>query len=226
MLRLILFALSFAMSCPIGAVAQTATEQDMAESAMRSLIGRKDEERRAELIATLRAQVELNAATDPDTDFLATLVFNPGLPEFEVANFVEEFDLEVVRMEIKVPVGDKGMVRTASIGAYDIHRIDANLGRRLVMAIAFFRNTILDEVPHETSQARQDELQRAAFTPMNVYKADVIASGSKLKRVLDHSARVVLIRTVPKERGSREIEYLREIMSKYEEAFRANRQPH
>jgi hypothetical protein len=156
----------------------------LSRSAMEGHIHVSDGESIENRILAEHGKLRALAAANPDSEALATLIFNRGMSAQELSDLASAHQLEVAGIELKVPVSQDDRVFTLAIGARDLMRFDGDLHTRLRRSIGHVRA----ELAALADGAEGDESRRfheAAFSnAMDIYKVAVVGPARTLSGLL------------------------------------------
>lgn len=159
---------------------------ELSRSAIEAHLRTTDGESIASRILDEHRKVRSNAAAAPEADGIATVVFKRGLSEQALTAFLSDQQLELARVELKVPVSQDNRVFTISIDATDLLRVDGDFGDRLRKAVGHVRAefaTLADSTQGEES----GRFREVAFSrSIDAYKVEAIAPKRRIAALLEH----------------------------------------
>jgi len=136
-----------------------------------------------------RERIKQRARSIPDKLYLATVVTREGLSIGDVGSFARSWNLEVARIEIKVPLSS-GITQTISLGAMDLLSSNGTIEERLTRSIGRVRLKYarmaeeLSGADAEKYQEDSEQFQELAYAEMRIYKLEVIGSASNIEKIL------------------------------------------
>jgi hypothetical protein len=163
-----------ALAAPAGEGEQQA-RPDLATSALQGVLHTSDPALVAASVREARRTLAGRATRAPEAQGSASVVFDAGRTSGELAGFVAEHGLELYAVEVKVPVG--GEVHTMWFN--DVARVGGSTAEKLDRLTGSARLRYFQQA--ETAPAaRRSELRKLAEGDYRVYRAEVVASNTRL----------------------------------------------
>lgn len=164
--------------------APKAPDAELAASAQRSLFRTNDQSAIGEAMRKAQLQLSDRAKRDPNGISGATVLLSSGLNSTELGRLLQSINLEVFRIETKVPVGSSGRVITVSTGADDLLMFNGTLEQRLEKAIGQQRYRFLLDSRSASGVDATDFEEFARTRRIGVFRADVVGANNSLARLL------------------------------------------
>jgi hypothetical protein len=162
------------------------SQADLSRSALEGHLRTTDEKSIASRILDEHRKIRTSAAAAPEADSIATLVFKRGLSEQALTGFLTEQQLELARVELKVPVSQDNRVFTISIGATDLMRFDGELRDQLRKAVGQVRAQFAS-LADSTRGEESDRFREVAFRrSLDTYKIEAVAPRRTIAALLEH----------------------------------------
>ena len=154
--------------------------EDLARSALAGYIQDGTPDALDAAIAQGRQQMAQAASSAGEREIVSTTIFRTGIGYRDLANLAAIHDLEVVRIELKVPSGDDPHVMTVSIGPDDLLRFEAPLQERLRRAIGRIRLEFLQASEATTGVEAEQFRRLARNSDPRIFRADLIGQAARI----------------------------------------------
>jgi len=153
-----------------------------------------------------KENVRERSLSTPNERYMATIVVDRALSISEFKNFVDGEKLEVVRIEIKVPLAN-GAAWTISVGSMDLLSSNGSVEERLIRSIGRIRLDFL-EMSRQLTGSDAEKYADLAHADMDIIKFDVVGASKNINRTLNDS-RVVAIFPEESNKFATDFEYLK-----------------
>ena len=176
-----------------------ADDKRMAEEALAPHVGsgRNPSVRQARVDA-LHTLVAERAQQSPSKETSATLVFRSGLTVSELVTLAQDYELEVMAINVKAPKNDIGVIQSVYIGAVDILKWSGDFETQARKAIGGFRYSylqraeklerVLGDVTEDTKAYR-----RLASSDMRIYGCEVYGKARDLRDAMAREKIAVIV---------------------------------
>ena len=171
--------------------AEKANEAKMASEALKPFTPRDEIERVAH-VQKMREKVDSRSIIEPNVVGSASVVFTSGKSVAEVAEISTKLGLEVSRIELKVPRGDRGTILSMAIGSDDLVKREGNFQSRAERSIAVLRHDLV-QTAMLMPDDEQAEWMEAMHTPFLIYSIEAIGKMNKLRKLLDRQDIAVVV---------------------------------
>ncbi len=159
------------------------SDAELGQSALNSFFRTNDREFQADRISEARDMYAAKAQTAPDQVTGATIIFSEGKNPAALQRLLSDNEFKLVSVQIKIPHGSYGVVRTLSLGAgqllgtpgTDLQRLEANISEKRREYSATANLVQGDEAKSYT------DLATAEF---KVFRADVIGQNKQFQELL------------------------------------------
>jgi hypothetical protein len=131
-------------------------------------------------IARGRQQMAEVARRADEREIVSTTVFRTGIGQRDLATLAADHDLEVVRIELKIPSGGDPHVMTVSIGPDDLLRFEAPLQERLKRAIGRIRLEFLQASEATTGNESEQFRRIAMVSDPRIFRAELIGKAARM----------------------------------------------
>lgn len=168
------------------AVADRATDEEMARAALQSEIRTTDSEV-AEVVINEARMMLINRASHQQEEMVAaTVVFGRGQSAADLERFAVQHGLEYAGVEFKFPVGDQGRVVTAFVGARDLLLLEGTISERLKKAAGALQYQLLRMAGAEEGAPAERMREAAEARDPLAYKVDVVGAVGAISLLLDN----------------------------------------
>jgi len=181
--RIIWLSIGLSLLTIPAAHAEKASQQKMADEAVKPFVPRGQLERDAK-VSKMRIEMAARSNANPNHVGSASIVFSSGKSVEELAEIVALYKLEVSRIELKVPRGDKGVILSIAIGMDDLLKREGTLQERADRAIAVIRYDLV-QMAMLMEEDEQAEWMDAMRTPFLIYSVEIVGKHNKLRKFLD-----------------------------------------
>lgn len=219
-LRLFVVVLLATASAPT--FAEWATDADMAEDALDPVIGsRLEPSVRNARIQERRLATVARARLNPEELTSGHVVFNRGVSVKILATLAGDYNLEIVGLNVKLPLNNRGGVRSILIGSEELLRSRGSFRERAEHAIGVFRYEFMQtaEVLSREEPVEAANSKRMAHAPMRIYACDVIAPAGSLADLIGHQD-IQIVTVQPRDRSEVEISAYTQRKQEYADAWR------
>lgn len=156
--------------------ADVATEADLSTDALMSLFRSANaveiENLKSEALTYMESQYRNGDFTHELVT--ATAVFNKGQSASEVEKHISGNNLEIVRAEIKHPIGNQGRALTVSIGARNLLQLDGSITEQLSIAAGTQQFSMMQKLSNSEFSRENPEMTDFTTTPnLKFYKIEV-----------------------------------------------------
>lgn len=159
------------------------SDAELGQSALNSFFKTNDREFQADRISEARDWYAAKAQTSPDEVTGATVIFSEGKSPAALQRFLNDNEFKLVSVEIKIPHGSYGVVRTLSLGAGQLMGTPGTDLQRLEAKISEKRreyNATANLVQGDEAKSYKD-LATAEF---KIFRADVEGQNKQFREVL------------------------------------------
>lgn len=163
-------------------LAQEATpdREDLARNALAGYIRDTTPDALDAAIARGHQQMAEAARRAGEQEIVSTTVFRTGIGHGDLATLAANHDLEVVRIELKIPSGGGSHVMTVSIGPDDLLRFEAPLQERLRRAIGRIRLEFLQASEATTGDESEQFRCIALVSDPRIFRAELIGKAARM----------------------------------------------
>ena len=159
------------------------SDADLAQSAINSFFKTTDRAFQMDRISEARDVYSGRAQVSPNEIAGATIIFSQGKNPAALERFLYANDFQLVSVQLKIPYGSNGVVRTLQLGAGQLMSIRGSDRQRLEAQISEKRKEY-GAIANLVEGEEANDYAELARTEFKVFRADVVGRNKDFRKIL------------------------------------------